>query len=339
MAQLTNTRVYGTLDVDNVLTAKSGINSNGGINVTSLKNNTDTEDNSAKITLNSVIVDDKQSSANNENKLSSIKLTSVNNVFGKIETSGLSSDLAQTNFIYSYDAEIKNNTGNLLSLDLHKVDSEEHKSFDTSGRVKTYDINKYDRIFSIDLTVSENYPEADRDTPQINSDRITSTYTSSKTEKPADATTGTFRGDTNTTKSAVKVPLTVPYEGGKIITDEICDKQQIARQFYVKVSNTTQLSKLLDAKTSPFKKYVDNTNVAMPGVILYAVLHSTGTLSNGERYKYAKPVYFYCASTKTISMCELGSNITGRSSLSSNESLYIIFSTKTAADEIEKAIA
>ena len=141
MAQLTNTRVYGTLDVDKVVTAKSGIN------VTPLKNNTDTEDNSAKITLNSVIVDDKQSSANNENKLSSIKLTSVNNVFGKIETSGLSSDLAQTNFIYSYDAEIKNNTGNLLSLDLHKVNSEEHKWFDTSGRVKTYDINKYDRIF------------------------------------------------------------------------------------------------------------------------------------------------------------------------------------------------
>ena len=333
MAQLTNTRVYGTLDVDKVVTAKSGIN------VTPLKNNTDTEDNSAKITLNSVIVDDKQSSANNENKLSSIKLTSVNNVFGKIETTSSASYPIQNNSLYSYAAEFKNNAGKLLSLDLRTVNSEEHKTFDASGRVKTYDIDKYDRTFSIDLSVSENYTEADAETPNFNSDRITSTYTSSKTEKPADATTGSFSGDTNNTKTTINVPLTVPYEGGEIITDETCDKNKIARQYYVKISNTAQLTRLLNAKTSPFKKYVDNTNVAMPGVILYAVLHSTGILSNGERYKYAKPVYFYCASTETISMCELGSNITGRSSLSSNESLYIIFSTKTAADEIEKAIA
>ena len=52
MAQLTNTRVYGTLDVDKVINAKNGIN------------------------LKSVVVDDKQDFTKNENKLSSIMLSS-----------------------------------------------------------------------------------------------------------------------------------------------------------------------------------------------------------------------------------------------------------------------
>lgn len=332
MAQLTNTHVYGTLEVNEAITA------NGGINVASLKNNTDSEDNSAKITLNSVIVNDKASSENNENKLSSIMLTSVNNIYGKKETGGMSSDPAQTNSLYSYAAELKNNAGNLLSLDLREVNSQEHKTFDSTGRVKTYDINRDDTLYNISISVSDFF-KANSDDPNGSYDNVTSTYTTAKTEKPADATTGTFRGDTNTTKSTVDVQLTVPYEGGEIITDETCDKQQIARQFYVKVSNTAQLTKLLD-KNSAFKNYIDNINVAIPGVILYAVLHSTGTLNSGERYKTAKPVYFYTTSNTDIQMCVLGNAITsGKSSLSNNESLYIILSTKTAADEIEKIIA
>ena len=237
MAQLTNTRIYGTLDVDAITTINGALNANGGINV------------------NSMIVDDKQDSANNKNKLSSIKLSSENKSYGKLKPSlsPVSSTLSQTNSLFSYTAEIKNNAGKLLSLDLRTVNSEEHKTFDASGRVKTYDIDKYDRTFSIDLSVSENYTEADAETPNFNSDRITSAYTSSKTEKPADATTGSFSGDTNNTKTTINVPLTVPYEGGEIITDETCDKNKIARQYYVKISNTAQLTKLLNAKTSPFK--------------------------------------------------------------------------------------
>ena len=106
MAQLTNTRIYGNLNVDAITTLNSDLNANGGINVTPLKNSTNTVDNSAKITLNSVIVDDKQDSANNKNKLSSIMLSSVNNSYGKRETitSPSSSSLIQHNSLFSYTA-------------------------------------------------------------------------------------------------------------------------------------------------------------------------------------------------------------------------------------------
>lgn len=258
MAQLNNTHVYGTLEVNKAITA------NGGINVASLKNNTDSEDNSAKITLNSVIVNDKASSENNENKLSSIMLTSVNNIYGKKETGGMSSYPAQTNSLYSYAAELKNNARNLLSLDLREVNSQEHKTFDSTGKVKTYDIDKHDRTFSIDLSVSGNYTEADAETPNFSSDKITSTYTSSKTEKPADATAGTFRGYTNTTKSIVKVPLNVPYEGGEIVTDETYDRVKINSipGCTIDISDNHKIIKLLDG-SSKFKAYIQNNGLAI----------------------------------------------------------------------------
>ena len=245
MAQLTNTRIYGTLDVDNVITAKNGIN------VTPIKNSTNTVDNSAKITLNSVIVDDKQDSTKNENKLSSIKLSSENNSYGKLKPSlsPVSSTLSQTNSLFSYTAEIKNNAGKLLSLDLHKVNSEEHKTFDSYG-VKTYDINIDDTLYNISVDVSDFY-KADSSEPKVSYDKVESAYTTEKTKKPADATTGNFSGNTNTTKSTVNVQLTVPYEGGEIITDKNCDKKKIARPFDVKISTTEQLKKLL--KYSKFK--------------------------------------------------------------------------------------
>ena len=88
MAQLTNTRIYGNLNVDAITTINGDLNANGGINVTPIKNSTNTVDNSAKITLNSVIVENKGNSAFNENKLSSIKLISENNSYGRIEHDG-----------------------------------------------------------------------------------------------------------------------------------------------------------------------------------------------------------------------------------------------------------
>ena len=116
MAQLTNTRIYGNLNVDAITTLNGDLNANGGINVTPLKNSTNTVDNSAKITLNSVIVDNKQDSTKNENKLSSIMLSSENNSYGEMEiiTSPSSSTLVQHNSLFSYTAEIKNNTAEIF---------------------------------------------------------------------------------------------------------------------------------------------------------------------------------------------------------------------------------
>ena len=98
MAQLTNTRIYGNLNVDAITTLNGALNANGDINV------------------NSVIVDNKQDSTKNENKLSSIMLSSVNNRYGNLKPSlsPVSSTLSQTNSLFSYTAEIKNNAGHFF---------------------------------------------------------------------------------------------------------------------------------------------------------------------------------------------------------------------------------
>ena len=194
MAQLTNTRIYGNLNVDAITTLNGALNASGDINV------------------NSMIVDDKQDSTKNENKLSSIMLSSVNNSYGKRETitSPSSSSLVQHNSLFSYTAEIKNNTaeikniaGKLFSLDLHKINSEESKSFDNYG-VNTYDINIDDTLYNISVGVS-NFYKADNSEPNVSYDNGTSkyesNYTTAKTEKPADASIRNFRGSTNTTKN------------------------------------------------------------------------------------------------------------------------------------------
>ena len=224
MAQLTNTRIYGTLDVDNVITAKNGIN------------------------VKSVIVDNKQDSTKNENKLSSIKLSSENNSYGKIINASPISAYIQNNSIFSYTAEIKNNTaeiknnaGKLLSLDLSKIKSEEKYTFDRNMNVKTCDIDKDDTLYNISVGVS-NFHKADNSKPNVKYDNVNSAYTT-KTEN--DEATG-VSVTTNTTKSTVNLQLTVPYEGGEIITDENCDKKRIARPFDVRISTTEQLKNLLN---------------------------------------------------------------------------------------------
>ena len=296
MAQLTNTRIYGNLNVDAITTLNGDLNANGGINVTPLKNSTNTVDNSAKITLNSVIVDNKQDSTKNENKLSSIKLISENNSYGRIEHASMADYLVQSNSLYSYTAEIKNNTGALLSLDLHRVNSEEHKTFDDNSgivtKLRSYGIDRYDTLYNISVNVSDFY-KASYSEHEVIYDGVESFYSSVPTEKPADAiTTENFRGNTNTTKSTVNVQLTVPYEGGEIITDETCDNYHIARQFDVKISTTEQLKNLLD-KNSRFKLFF-RPYIFAPGVILYAFLYTTGTLTNtGEEYESANLVTFY----------------------------------------------
>ena len=317
MAQLTNTRIYGTLDVDAITTINGALNANGGINV------------------NSMIVDDKQDSANNKNKLSSIKLSSENKSYGKLKPSlsPVSSTLSQTNSLFSYTAEIKNNAGKLLSLDLHRVNSEEHKTFDAYG-VKTYDINIDDTLYNISVDVSDFY-KADNSEPKVSYDKVESAYTTEKTKKPADATTGNFSGNTYTTKSTVNLQLTVPYEGGRIITDKTCDKERIARPFDVRISTTEQLKNLLNS--SKFKGCVAGDIInAGPGMILYAVVSyiATGTPSS-------YPVLFYIKDGSVCMSCFSYSSgiFEKKSSLASGETLCLVVSTKELYDELTNIIA
>lgn len=324
MAQLTNTRIYGTLDVDNVITAKNGIN------VTPLKNSTNTVDNSAKITLNSMIVDDKQDSTKKENKLSSIKLSSKNKRYGKIEHASMADYLVQSNSLFSYTAEIKNNAGALLSLNLRRVNSEEHKTFNDSGsviRLRSYDIDRYDTLYNISVNVSDFYKASDSK-PEVIYDNVNSTYETENTDP-----TGIFSGNTNTTKSTVNLQLTVPYEGGRIITDETCDRRFIARQFYVTISTTEQLTKLLSSNV--FKNCITGLlGVASPGVVLYAVISHNNT---GTSY----PVLFYTEGDRVYmsKFSPSGGRFDLKNELNSTECLYIIVSTKAAYDALRKAIA
>ena len=339
MAQLTNTRIYGNLNVDAITTLNGDLDANGGINVTPLKNSTNTVDNSAKITLNSKIVVDKQNSANNEKKLSSIKLISEDNSYGKIERGSMSDYLFQDNSLFSYTAEIKNNAGALLSLDLHKVNSEEHKAFDNNSgsvtKLRSYDIDRYDTLYNISVNVSDFY-KASNSESEVIYDGVESFYSSVPTEKPADAiTTEKFRGYTNTTKSTVNVQLTVPYEGGEIITNKTCDKARIARPFNVKISNTEQLTKLLHY--SKFKGLVAGDIInAGPGMILYAVV---SYIASGTASSY--PVLFYIKSNDAYMACFSPSKgiFENKSSLDSGETLRVVVSTKELDDELTNIIA
>ena len=325
MAQLTNTRIYGNLNVDNVITAKNGIN------VTPIKNSTNTVDNSAKITLNSMIVDDKQDSTKNENKLSSIKLISENNSYGRIEHASMADYLVQSNSLYSYTAEIKNNAGALLSLNLSTVNSEEHKTFDDSGsviRLRSYDIDRYDTLYSISVSVSDFYKASDSK-HEVIYDNVNSTYETANTDP-----TGIFRGNTYTTKSTVNLQLTVPYEGGRIITDKTCDKERIARPFDVRISNTEQLNKLL--KYPKFRGCVAGDIInAGPGMILYAVVSCIA----GAPSSY--PVLFYIKSNEAYMVCFSPSKgmFEKKSSLDGGEILSVVVSTKELYDELTNIIA
>ena len=324
MAQLTNTRIYGNLNVDAITTINGDLNANGGINV------------------NSMIVDDKRHPASNENKLNSIKLISEDKTYRIPETgSPVSSVPSQHNSFYSYTAEIKNNAGALLSLELSEVKFEESRVSDiASGNLKIHNINIDDTLYNISVGVS-NFHKASDSEPKVSYDKVESAYTTEKTEKPADATDGNFRGNTYTTKSTVNLQLTVPYEGGEIITDKNCDENGIARKFNVEISTTEQLRKLL-AKKSRFKRYVRNTiPMGGPGVILYAFLYTTGTLTNtGEEYESANPITFCYEVNDVIDMYYFSS---GRyehlTTLSNGQSVHIILSTKYAADDIKEIIA
>lgn len=304
MAQLTNTRIYGTLDVDNVITAKSGIN------------------------VKSVIVDDKQDFTKNENKLSSIKLSSENNSYGKIINASPISTYIQNNSIFSYTAEIKNNTaeiknnaGKLLSLDLSKIKSEEKYIFDRNMNVKTYDIDKVDTLYNISVNVSD-FAKASSSEPEVSYGNVISKYT---VDTENDEATG-VSGTTNTTKSTVNLQLTVPYEGGEIITDKTLDGHT---RYVVNVSDT-QFTKLLNSNA-----LLDCIYEGKHGVILHAVF------SYASRYKVAYPVLFYINGGAVGMSCFSYSSgiFEKKSSLASGETLWLVVSTKELYDELTKDIA
>ena len=325
MAQLTNTRIYGNLNVDAITTLNSDLNANGGINVTPLKNSTDTVDNSAKITLNSVIVDYEGNSASNENKLSSIKLSSENKRYGKIIISSLASTHTQNNSRSSYAAEIKNNAGALLSLDLSEVKFEESMVSDiASGNLKIHNINIDDTLYNISVNVSA-FHKASSSEPKVKYDNVDSAYTTGKTEN--DAATG-IRGTTNTTKSTVDVQLTVPYEGGEIITDKTLDGHT---RYVVDVSDT-QFTKLLKSNALLYCVYEGRH-----GVILHAVFSYPSPSRNNVAY----PVLFYIRGGSVHMSCFSYSSgiFEEKTSLASGETLRLIVSTKELYDELTKDIA
>lgn len=305
MAQLTNTRIYGTLDVDNVITAKSGIN------------------------VKSVIVDDKQDFTKNENKLSSIKLSSENNSYGKIINASPISTYIQNNSIFSYTAEIKNNTaeiknnaGKLLSLDLSKIKSEEKYIFDRNMNVKTYDIDKVDTLYNISVNVSD-FAKASSSEPEVSYGNVISKYT---VDTENDEATG-VSGTTNTTKSTVNLQLTVPYEGGEIITDKTLDGHT---RYVIDVSDT-QFTKLLNSKA-----FLDCIYEGRHGVILHAVLSS-----NFYGHKAAQPALFYIKDGSGCMTCFSYSSGTfeDKDSIIYGEILHLVVSTKELYDELTNVIA
>ena len=328
MAQLTNTRIYGNLNVDAITTINGDLNANGGINVTPIKNSTNTVDNSAKITLNSVIVENKGNSAFNENKLSSIKLISEDKSYGEIINSSVASTYTQNNSRSSYTAEIKNNAGALLSLDLSEVKFEESRVSDiASGNLKIHNINIDDTLYNISVSVSD-FAKANSSKPNVSYDNGTSNYksnyTTAKTEN--DAATGA-RGTTNTTKSTVNLQVTVPYDGGEIITDKTLYWHT---RYVINVSDNTQFTKLLDSMA--FLRCVDE---GRNGVILHAILTYT------SRDKVAYPVLFYIDGGAVCMSCfsySIG-RFEVKNSIASGETLRLVVSTKELYDELNKDIA
>ena len=306
MAQLTNTRIYGTLDVDKVISAKNGIN------------------------LKSVVVDDKQNSANNENKLSSIKLSSENNSYGKIINVSPISAYIQNNSIFSYTAEIKNNTaeiknnaGKLLSLDLSKIKSEEKYTFDRNMNVKTYDIDKVDTLYNISVNVSD-FAKASPSEPEVSYGNVISKYT---VDTENDEATG-VSGTTNTTKSTVNLQLTVPYEGGEIITDKSLERVDAITKHSVSVQNDYQLQRLF-AQNSAFNKYIIGTG--SNGLLLKAVIMIASELA-------AYPVQFYYKDNTAHMLMFCDSGLVRKDTLIGGEILYLTFSSAEAEEEITKLI-
>lgn len=282
MAQLTNTRVYGTLDVDKCINIQAFTDDPDAVQITDLIN---------RINVNSKLV-------GNGGKTGNVEYTPASLMFHTYSKTGmtiLNSKLLTTVNVFSTRfAELSNTAGkfpvneynyeNLFSLKLRdhtKKDTVTTRNDTLISEAHTID----DTTFDISLSVTDDFSKASSTTTTIDKANIKSTFTASTN---AD---GKSVGITTTT---VKVPLTVPYEGGEIVTDNTLDGHM---RCVVKVSDTSQLKKLLSS--SELRACVSGDIDVASGVLLYAVLgynaRNTSILSCHILYqvkRYADVLFF-----------------------------------------------
>lgn len=319
MAQLTNTRVYGTLDVDKCINVQAFTDDPDAVQITDLIN---------RINVNSKLV-------GNGGKTGNVEYTPASLMFHTYSKTGMtilnSKLLTTVNAFSTRFAELSNTAGkfpvneynyeNLFSLKLRdhtKKDTVTTRNDTLISEAHTID----DTTFDISLSVTDDFSRASSTTTTIDKANIKSTFTASTN---AD---GKSVGITTTT---VKVPLTVPSKGGEIVTDNTLDAHM---RYSVNVSNTTQLTNLLNSLD--FKNCTAGfAGADALGVILYAVVShvASGTL---PRY----PALFYIENNAVYMACFSPSEgiFKKKSSLESGENVRIIVSTKAAYDALKKVI-
>lgn len=320
MAQLTNTRVYGTLDVDKCINIQAFTDDPDAVQITDLIN---------RINVNSKLVGTRGNIGSTEYVPASLLFHTYNKNTGVSIYNGqrlTTMDMFSTRF-----AELSNTAGkfpvdssynynNLFSLKLRdhtKKNSIVTRNDTLISEKHTID----DTTFDISLSVTDDFSRASSSKPTFEEGNVTSTYKTINAD-------GKSVGITTTT---VKVPLTVPYEGGEIVTDNTLDAHM---RYSVDVSNTTQLTNLLNS--SDFKNCAAGfAGADALGVILYAVVShvASGTL---PRY----PALFYIENNAVYMACFSPSEgiFKKKSSLESGENVRIIVSTKAAYDALKKVI-
>lgn len=322
MAQLTNTRVYGKLDVDKYINVQAFTDDPDAVQITDLIN---------RINVNSKLV-------GNGGKTGNVEYTPASLMFHTYSKTGMtilnSKLLTTVNAFSTRFAELSNTAGkfpvneynyeNLFSLKLRdhtKKDKVTTRNDTLIAEAHTID----DTTFDISLSVTDDFSKASSATTTIGDDttNIKSTFT---------ASTNADGKSVGTTITTVKVPLTIPYEGGEIVTDNTLDAHM---RYSVVVSDTTQLTNLLNS--SDFKNCAAGfAGADALGVILYAVVShvASGTL---PRY----PALFYIENNAVYMACFSPSEgiFKKKSSLESGENVRIIVSTKAAYDALKKVIA
>lgn len=281
MAQLTNTRVYGTLDVDKCINIQAFTDDPDAVQITDLIN---------RINVNSKLV-------GNGGKTGNVEYTPASLMFHTYSKTGMtilnSKLLTTVNAFSTRFAELSNTAGkfpvneynyeDLFSLKLRdhtKKDTVTTRNDTLISEAHTID----DTTFDISLSVTDDFSRASSSKPTFEEGNVTSTY----------KTTNDEGRTVETTTSTVKVPLTVPSKGGEIITDNTLDGHT---RCVVKVSDTSQLKKLLSS--SEFRACVSGDIDDASGVLLYAVLgynaRNTSILSCHILYqvkRYADVLFF-----------------------------------------------
>lgn len=284
MAQLTNTRVYGTLDVDKCINIQAFTDVPDAVQITDLIN---------RINVNSKLVGTRGNIGSTEYVPASLLFHTYNKNTGVVIYNGprlTTMDMSSTRFAElsntagKFPADSSYNYNNLFSLKLRdhtKKNSIVTRNDTLISEKHTID----DTTFDISLSVTDDFSRASSVTTTIEQTNLNSTFTTS---------TNAEGKSVETTTSTVKVPLTVPSKGGEIITDNTLDAHM---RYSVVVSNTTQLTNLLNSLD--FKNCAAGfAGADALGVILYAVVShvASGTL---PRY----PALFYIENNAVYMAC------------------------------------